>query len=460
MTSSASKPSTEEISFATSFSDPILDRCFGLCIGAGIGDSIGSYCEFKRYEIPDDVLDIAMEMPGGGTWGNRVCGGQITDDTEIAISLAYGLIAIVGKTSIMQRMHAYENAQNHNQNILAKNKFIDENKIQSKENNINNNKDDIHIFDLGEIAKEYKRWLRSSPFDVGFCTRQTFGCAPNVNKMRKRAFEYNSTAATKYKSDGNLANGSLMRCMPLIVYGYRLSNQSLYNLMTADAKLSHANDITFIVNTAYAIMVKYLIQYSDDKNRNRTAFWKALEWMRKEAQKQNSNNNSPKKKSKPEYEQSLATDSCPSSKAAREVLSWVEWIFICGKANKYKVPKKDLIENMVTSVKQLGFVKIAFQRACYHLYSAHTFEFSIRDTVREAGDSDTNACIVGGLMGAFHGLSAIPKRMKRKIIHCNPDGIVRDLFQTKWYFKDNIIQHLIAEGPKNDSQLVFREQYP
>ena len=38
----------------------------------------------------------------------------------------------------------------------------------------------------------------------------------------------------QYESGGNLANGSLMRCMPLIVYGYKLSYQQLYTIIAED----------------------------------------------------------------------------------------------------------------------------------------------------------------------------------------------------------------------------------
>ena len=35
------------------------------------------------------------------------------------------------------------------------------------------------------------------------------------------------------------------------------------------------------------------------------------------------------------------------------------------------------------------------------------------------GDTDTNACIVGGLVGAYHGEEGIPTPMKEAIFHCD-----------------------------------------
>eukprot|EP01083_Nonionella_stella_P258928 884428_1 len=73
----------------------ICNYAYGLCIGAGIGDSLGSYLEFSNGNSLSEVIDHAMTMPGGGTWGSRVKSGQVTDDTELAISLCRGLIQII-----------------------------------------------------------------------------------------------------------------------------------------------------------------------------------------------------------------------------------------------------------------------------------------------------------------------------------------------------------------------------
>jgi ADP-ribosyl-[dinitrogen reductase] hydrolase len=35
------------------------------------------------------------------------------------------------------------------------------------------------------------------------------------------------------------------------------------------------------------------------------------------------------------------------------------------------------------------------------------------------GDTDTNACIVGGMMGALLGKNGIPEEMKDKVLNCD-----------------------------------------
>ena len=36
---------------------------------------------------------------------------------------------------------------------------------------------------------------------------------------------------------------------------------------------------------------------------------------------------------------------------------------------------------------------------------------SIRQTIQEGGDTDTNACIVGGMLGALFGIKFLPSYM-------------------------------------------------
>ena len=42
-----------------------------------------------------------------------------------------------------------------------------------------------------------------------------------------------------------------------------------------------------------------------------------------------------------------------------------------------------------------------------------------RETLAGGGDTDTNACIVGGLMGALHGEDGIPQPMRGAVLTCD-----------------------------------------
>jgi ADP-ribosylglycohydrolase len=71
-------------------------------------------------------------------------------------------------------------------------------------------------------------------------------------------------------------------------------------------------------------------------------------------------------------------------------------------------------------VRQAGWVLIAFQNALYQLLHAPTLEEGVVDTVMRGGDTDTNAAIAGALLGAVHGVEAIPARWREAVLACRP----------------------------------------
>ncbi len=342
-----------------------LDRAYGLCIGAAIGDSLGAFCEFEEKKICKEILDEAMRMPGGGTWGEKVKSGQVTDDTELAISLGYALCQMI---------------------------------------EIGNG------FDQQIIAMEYAEWLKSDPFDIGLCTSRILAFAPNVEKMKKEAVAYNFDLAEKFQSEGNLANGSLMRCMPLILYGKNLGNDKLYLLMKMDAELTHSNEINYLVNTAYAILALYLLNCDfNEADKNINAYNEMTRWLQKVSKKQ---------------------------KYAKIILN--DWLqFVHG----------DDLEKLWPATKYKGLVKIAFQRTCFHLLQNNSFYDAMQSVIKEGGDTDTNACIVGGVIGVLHGLKKIDKEFVLKIQNCTPTEVTRDKYQAKWYYRSKIVKILFNNAP-------------
>lgn len=70
--------------------DSFRDRAFGCILGAFLSDSCGSYNEFSTVVASERFMDECMKMKGGGPW--RLCPGQITDDSELAMCQMSGLI--------------------------------------------------------------------------------------------------------------------------------------------------------------------------------------------------------------------------------------------------------------------------------------------------------------------------------------------------------------------------------
>ena len=71
-------------------------------------------------------------------------------------------------------------------------------------------------------------------------------------------------------------------------------------------------------------------------------------------------------------------------------------------------------------IRYQGWVIIAFQNAVWQLLHAPDVEQGIVDTVMRGGDTDTNAAICGALLGAVHGLDALPGRWQDIILNCRP----------------------------------------
>jgi ADP-ribosyl-[dinitrogen reductase] hydrolase len=71
-----------------------------------------------------------------------------------------------------------------------------------------------------------------------------------------------------------------------------------------------------------------------------------------------------------------------------------------------------------------GFVRVAFRLAFWELLHAPTFEAALIDVVNRGGDTDTNAAVAGALLGAYHGIDAIPDRWLHPVgkVRPGPDG--------------------------------------
>ena len=71
--------------------------------------------------------------------------------------------------------------------------------------------------------------------------------------------------------------------------------------------------------------------------------------------------------------------------------------------------------------KHIGHLKIAFMWAFHYLKNDFTYEAAIRDILMKGGDTDTNAAIVGGLLGARDSINGIKQEWIEKVLSFTPD---------------------------------------
>jgi ADP-ribosylglycohydrolase len=68
-----------------------------------------------------------------------------------------------------------------------------------------------------------------------------------------------------------------------------------------------------------------------------------------------------------------------------------------------------------------GFVRVAFRLAFWELVHADGYLDGVIDVVNRGGDADTNGAIAGALLGAYHGIGAIPPSWIRRVLDAVPD---------------------------------------
>ena len=201
-------------------------------------------------------------------------------------------------------------------------------------------------FSIEKVALEYLAWLRSDPFDIGNATRN--GLSGGLAAAPGTVHEGMRRAAAAQNADSK-ANGALMRAAPLGAWGWRLSEEDLVAAAMADAGLTHPNP------TCKHASARLLSR-------------------------------DPAPRAEP---RATGTGRSPPAKAwagrlgAEEI---VEWLGLAG-------------ENVdVGYGPQIGFVQIRL-RARVSPPAARTRRTPTRCArpLLGGGDTDTNACIVGGL---------------------------------------------------------------
>jgi len=217
-------------------------------------------------------------------------------------------------------------------------------------------------YDVNRAARAYRLWYLSDPFDIGNATTNALEegdpDSPDLAELiARRASMFNSESK---------ANGSLMRATPLGVWSARVSVEEAVDAARADARLTHPNPSCQWSTAAYVVAIRHLTLNADD---HRGAF-------------------------------EAARSILPTGEGD-EVRGWLE------DAEAGQLPPFH---------PQAGFVKIAFTHAFHHLLRCTPHVQALRETLSGGGDTDTNACIVGGLLGALWGEKGLAEEMRKIVL--------------------------------------------
>ena len=219
-------------------------------------------------------------------------------------------------------------------------------------------------YDPDKICIEYGRWIQSRPFDIGATTRNALMHASSMSPhMSERV-----TKAAKDMSH-SVSNGSTMKFSPTAVYCSFIKNtDELIKLVTTETNHMHHNKEVVDCNIAFALAIRVLIQGGTPQD--------AYNAQREYALKSS-------------------------------IKGWVEEM----ESGVFHPPNRSI-----------GYVKIAYQQAFHHLKSGTGYVDALKAILVQGGDTDTNACIAGMLLGARDGFDALPEELKTKVLKADTKG--------------------------------------
>lgn len=180
---------------------------------------------------------------------------------------------------------------------------------------------------------------------------------------------YNALKGTK--NTDSQANGAMMRISPLGIFAANADSLTVAEWAMQDARLTHPNIICQQANALYVMAIACAVRTGCDKQ---TLYQRICHWA---------------------DELSVETPLLEATHAAQDAYPF----------DFYNLQ---------------GWVLIAWQNALFQLLHAPDLKTGVINTIKQGGDTDTNACICGALLGAVYGVEAIPEQWRDAVLNCRP----------------------------------------
>lgn len=242
-------------------------------------------------------------------------------------------------------------------------------------------------YDLNHISNIFYSWYVSEPFDIGNSTRCAFESGSSLEKMKSNAKKYNISS---------LSNGCLMKISGLGAINILKLTDSLTNktnfteYIRKVCELTNPHSLCIDMCISYVVGLECAIKTGDPKKAYSSAVSVAKYRLTKD----------------------ILNDSCITNQQVK-ILSDIndmdsQYLHI------------DTIKN-----KNIGYIGFAFQNAFYQLLNNKSnksgFYNGLIQTILLGGDTDTNACIAGALLGACYGISCISSRWIKTVYQSEID---------------------------------------
>lgn len=229
------------------------------------------------------------------------------------------------------------------------------------------------LLDEGDYVEEsaaghYLRWYDSEPFGVS-------GGIEVAVQAGQRASEQDQALAPAMRASADaesLASGPLTRVSPIAIFGASRGDAWVARAATQDAALTHPNPVVQQANAVFAVTLARAIRGETD----------------------------------PRALLALAQEYAASVNAHPHVQAALR--------NAEQGPPAGFAGGQ-------GGVCLALENAFHVLLRSASLEGALVETLGRGGDTRANGILAGALLGAVHGMHAVPARWRECVDTCEPD---------------------------------------
>ena len=360
----------------------------GSVLGAFCGDSMGSYYEFK---LGSDVLYDSLKLFEVTNPIFQTLPGQFTDDSELAMSSAYGILDSNG--------------------------------------DYNNNK----------VAYYNGLWLLSGPFDVGITTRNSVVAVRDFKIYEKIKPEYYNWVKTAEiikenflyfpnnvysdamskcsveKNADSLSNGFLMKKTPISIFSLNFLKSSISDkdechiknmeafekINILDCNLTHPHGLANDISIIYSLIITRIIFFKNRDFQDKDIIENVLNYLKTYVTNLIEKIVNLVLEKFKNYDLDSKSSEVPILKAKlhyfTDLLLQIE-----------KGESKIILEGQFLNL--MGYFAKAFYLVFYYLHKLKDSDINtidyyeiMKEIINRGGDTDTNCAIVGGVLGIFYG---------------------------------------------------------
>lgn len=252
--------------------------------------------------------------------------------------------------------------------------------------------------DPADVGRRFLAW-RTEAFDIGNQTNaalQRLAAGEDPRAAGRRAWR-----ASKRQAAGN---GSLMRAAPLAVAYEGRTREVRVEAAVAESLITHADPRCVLACAAFVEAIAAAIQAV-----TRTGDAVAAEVMIAAAAEGCTRAAAILRAAWASEPDDVAAVDAAERAIARDLAAASEL-------------DPDLYGTELHIHRTAGFVRVAFRLAFWHLLHTPSWQAALVDVASRGGDSDTNAAIVGALLGARDGLAAIPQAWRDRVLAATLPG--------------------------------------